>query len=369
MNQQKSVQAMITAQRDRLREQRESLPRQRALLLAERQRASELVKTRSGMRSGALLRRDCDDKAAMLAAIESGVQERRFEERVLPFLRGHDTLSSKRIATSRRKLPGARKRRRIDGVPAWTEQTSTTATIVREYMAEFEGVPSAPIVHASEVCAVCGGKLMLLERKGTLCCEDCGNSIQHIDMTSCINVQSADIEFVSQSYKRSNHFLEWLNQLQAKESTQVGDDVLRATMRHIYDKGIRDCRQISVSVVRDALKTLRLRSMYEHVCQITCRITGAAPPRLQPHIEEQLRLMFVAVQEPFDRVKGTRKNFLSYSYTLQQFMHLLGVSIVQMERMAFTLLKGRDKLDRQNTIYQRVCEQPDLNWEFRPIVH
>ena len=77
--------------------------------------------------------------------------------------------------------------------------------------------------------------------------------------------------------------------------------------------------------------------------------------------------MFIAVQEPFEQVKGRRKNFLSYSYTLQQFMRLLGVHSDCISGLAFTLLKGRDKLARQNTIYQRVCEI--LHWEYRPLLH
>lgn len=207
--------------------------------------------------------------------------------------------------------------------------------------------------------------MLYVERKATMCCEKCGCSVPFIDLSVCAQSQRGDVEWVSQSYQRSNHFLEWLNSLQAKESTQVPDEVLQAVMKRLYDQGVRSVDDITTENTRQALKFLKMRSQYEHVCQITCRITGRAPPRLAPAIEERLRLMFLAVQEPFERVKGRRKNFLSYSYTLQQFLKLLGVPPSCINRFAFTLLKGRDKLDRQNEIYEKICQ--DLNWHFVPL--
>ena len=77
--------------------------------------------------------------------------------------------------------------------------------------------------------------------------------------------------------------------------------------------------------------------------------------------------MFLAVQVPFEKehVRGTRKNFLSYSYTLMQFFALLGIDCTMVPDMPFTTLKGRDKLQKQNVIYHRICEE--LDWEYRPL--
>jgi len=368
-----TLDAKINAQRAQLAARRTELPAMLARCDADLELADAMAQQRSGIRRAALLRLDVAKRRAQCAEIASDRPQRRFEQRVLPFLLAQQRMQSERgdeaDGAGVRRLPGGRKRRRVVGIPAWSQQTSADGTIVKEYMAEFEGVPCETPAEPDDVCSLCGGRLLLLERKGRLCCERCGSSIAHLDMSKCSQAQRGEVEFVSQSYKRSNHFLEWLNQLQAKESTLVSPAVLEAVMAKLYDGNCRRSADVTVPRVRAALKALRKRTMYEHVCQIACRINGSMPPRLQPRLEEQLRLMFLAVQQPFERVKGRRKNFLSYSYTLQQFLRLLGVDVTQVPNMSFTLLKGRDKLHRQNVIFERLCATPELRWEYRPIMH
>jgi len=349
----------------------DAVPAQRAALAADRARARELAQRRGGIRKATLLLRDCERRARELDTVASGAKQRQFEQRVIPFIQAQGEMVASGRATAAepacRRLPGGQKRRRVSDMAAWTQQASIDGSVVREFMAEFEGAPAEVMELEDEQCGQCGGRLLVVERKATLCCEACGASTPHIDLSVCSQGARSDIEFVAQTYKRSNHFLEWLNQLQAKESTVVADSIIADVMRLLYDGGARSVADVAPAHVRGALKKLRLRAEYEHVCQITCRITGAAPPRLSGHIEERLRLMFIAAQEPFDLSKGRRKNFLSYSYTLQQFMRLIGVGPGHIGRLAFTLLKGRDKLDRQNMIYEKMCAQ--LDWEFSPIGH
>ena len=92
------------------------------------------------------------------------------------------------------------------------------------------------------------------------------------------------------------------------------------------------------------------------------RETGKATLTVED--EEQLKLMFLSIQASFDRhCPPDRKNFLSYSYCLFKFCELLGLdSFLSM----FSLLKGRDKLHRQDLIFKKICE--DLDWEFIPSV-
>jgi hypothetical protein len=74
--------------------------------------------------------------------------------------------------------------------------------------------------------------------------------------------------------------------------------------------------------------------------------------------------MFIAVQPAFEKhCPKDRKNFLSYSYCLYKFFELLGY---EQFLETFTLLKGRDKLARQDEIFQKICEE--LDWQFIPSV-
>ena len=131
-------------------------------------------------------------------------------------------------------------------------------------------------------------------------------------------------------------------------------------MEELYRQRISAPQDITQKKVREVLKTLKLRKAYEHVAQITCKLTGIRPLRIPPEAEETCRLMFIAVQPAFEKhCPKDRKNFLSYSYCLYKFFQLLGYDQFL---DSFTLLKGRDKLIRQDEIFKKICEE--LDWEF-----
>lgn len=299
----------------------------------------------------------------------SGDASRRFEERVVPFLRVDASITKGNDESKSAFRTRGAKRQRPGTISEWTStsQSSADGSIIREFQAEFRGVGHLNKTEVGDTCCVCGGPVLIVEQKASLCCSVCGISKPFIDMTVVQSLQRGDVEFVSQSYKRANHFLEWLNSIQAKSSFVVPDDVIAQIIRHLVQSGVRAASGVTCENVRQALKNLRLRAYYEHVCQIACRISGGAPPRFRPEIEERLRLMFLAVQQPFERARGLRKNFLSYSYILMQFLWLLGIDIDSVPRLAFTMLKGPDKLEKQNAIYREICRE--LDWSFRPLSH
>jgi len=362
-----ALESMITEERQKLQRERSELLERRGELGAMHARELELIGDRASMRRAKLIGRQRERLERQIRIAEAGTHLERFEERVIPFMRAQGASMATDDAPVVTRVPGGAKRRRTGALGEWTEQTiACDGTVVRAFMTEFRGAPAQLDVTKSDICSQCGGRMLLIERKSVSCCEDCGASCPHIDMTSVIHVQKGDVEFVSQTYKRSNHFLEWLNQCQAKESTVVTDDVLVRVMGALYDRGLRTNNEVTVEVVRSVLKALRMRSQYEHVCQITCKLNGEPPPRFLPVVEERLRLMFLAVQAPFENAKGKRKNFLSYAYTLSQFLQLLGIDVARIRNLGFAQLKGKDKLDKQNVIYEKICRQ--LAWEFQPIV-
>ena len=365
-----SLQGMIRAERQAIAERVAQVPQRQVQLAEYRSMIPTLGRHRSTARLARLLARACDREERSVRELESGKVARRFEERVIPFLHASDDGPTEQEATGRH-LPGACKRPRVSHKPqtvgTWSEHATIDGSLAREFAAEFRGEAVVVPAQSQDQCRECGGQMLLLERKAAMCCASCGCSATHIDMTTRNASVRGDVEFVSQQYKRSNHFLEWLSMLQARENVQVPYKVLRAVMGVLVERGVRGSDGVNVHNVRDALKNLKMRAHYEHVCQITCRISGKPPPRLQGPIEEQLRLMFLAVQVPFEKehVRGTRKNFLSYSYTLMQFFTLLWIDCTMVPDMPFTTLKGRDKLQKQNVIYHRICEE--LDWEYRPL--
>ncbi len=112
-------------------------------------------------------------------------------------------------------------------------------------------------------------------------------------------------------------------------------------MDEMYRRNI-SLNQVNVKLVRDVLKDLKLRKYYEHTAQITSNLTGYFPHRMTPTQEIQIKLMFSAIQRPFEKYcPKKRRNFLSYSYCLFKFCELLGLDYYLPN---FSLLKGKDKL-------------------------
>jgi len=177
---------------------------------------------------------------------------------------------------------------------------------------------------------------------------------------------SDDVEYSNFTYKRANHFQEWLNTAMAKQTCEVPESVLAKVMETLYRERITPA-QTTVRKVREALKQCGLRKWYDQSTFITCKLTNRAPPRMTPDVENRLRQLFQQLQEPFEKCRDetapTRKNFMSYSYVLYKLCELEGLDEF---KACFTLLKGRDKLHKQDQVWKAICDQ--LNWTFIPSI-
>ena len=162
------------------------------------------------------------------------------------------------------------------------------------------------------------------------------------------------------AYKRINHFNEWLAQFQAKESTDIPQEVFDQILVELKKERILDTRSLKQTKIREILKKLKLNKYYEHVPHIINRLNGQNAPVMSREIEEKLRYMFREIQPSFQKhCPEGRNNFLSYSYVLYKFCELLELD----EYLpCFPLLKNRDKLYVQDKIWQKICEE--LKWEF-----
>ena len=162
------------------------------------------------------------------------------------------------------------------------------------------------------------------------------------------------------SYKRINHYQEWLNQIQGKETTDIPEEVFDKIMLELKVQRITNMKDINRQKIKDILKKLKINKYYEHIPYILNRITGIPNPNLTPELEEKLRNMFRDIQVPFLKHSPlNRKNFLSYSYVIHKFIQILGKN----EYMKyFPLLKSREKLHQQEEIWKKICG--DLKWPF-----
>jgi rubrerythrin len=245
-----------------------------------------------------------------------------------------------------------------------TKNSSNKGQLYKEYISVIDNhIVDNEDVKESYICKICSVSYLVSQIESLLICPKCGKTEQFFD----ISVQGMTYEQeitsevnVSFSYKRINHFNEWLAQFQAKESTDIPVDLLDLLTKEFKKERISDITQITTKKVKEYLKKLNFNKFYEHTTHITNMLNGIQPPTMDPVLEEKLRNMFRQIQTPFEKHKPKeRSNFLSYSYCLYKFCELLGEDEFKKQ---FSLLKSREKLYQQDCIWRKICA--DIRWEF-----
>lgn len=209
-------------------------------------------------------------------------------------------------------------------------------------------------------CTHCQIPLNCMAQEGIMVCPTCGyQELLLVEQNRPIYRQSSK-EASHYTYKRINHFNEWISQIQGKESTDIPEEIFEQIVGEIKKEKIKDLSKLTYNKVRYILKKIHRNKYYEHIYYIIYRLNGIPAPNFSPELEEKLRNMFKEIQTPFLKYcPPERKNFLSYSYVLYKFCQLLE----QDEYLKyFTLLKSREKLHLQDQIWKKICA--DVQWEF-----
>ena len=240
--------------------------------------------------------------------------------------------------------------------------------IFTDYLVEVENQNiTRPTVKKTDLCERCpNSNILHFHDTSDLVCDSCGTIISTIisEELTYREEQETSEKIINYSYKRENHFNEWLSQFQAQEMTCIPDEVIEQLRSELKKIKIKKLEDITHAKIRGLLKKLRLNKYYEHVPYITNILNGIKPPSMPQELEEYLRIMFKDIQKPFDaNCPSERKNFLSYSYVLYKFCELLGEDEYL---QYFPLLKSKEKLYQQDVIWKKICH--DLKWEYIPTI-
>jgi hypothetical protein len=218
----------------------------------------------------------------------------------------------------------------------------------------------------TNICKLCSRSTLRIDYiQSASICTSCGSTeyIQ-IQELSYKEEQETSEKVIVYSYKRDNHFNEWLLQFQAQEKTNIPDEVIIQLRSEFKKQKIKTLSEITQSKVRTLLKKLKMNKYYEHVPYITNILNGVDPPKMSQELEDKLRQLFREIQLPFIRhCPVNRTNFLSYSYVLYKFCELLGEDDFL---GCFPLLKSKEKLHQQDMIWKNICK--DLRWEYIPTI-
>lgn len=211
-------------------------------------------------------------------------------------------------------------------------------------------------------CTKCGAEFswMVDEIHSDRICTKCGYAEYYLSEEVGYKEEQETEKNVVYSYKRENHFNEWVSQFQAKESTNVPEEVIALLRNEFKKQKVKDLTEITHEKVKTLLKKLDRSKYYEHVPYIAAILNGIQPPTMPQALEDKLRLMFYHIQKPFEKHKPVnRKNFLSYAYVLYKFCELLGEDDYL---PCFPLLKSKEKLYAQDEIWKKICEE--LSWQY-----
>ena len=214
-----------------------------------------------------------------------------------------------------------------------------------------------------ERCQFCNVDKITYLSDGKLICSKCGDETEILIESNKPSYKDPPREVTYFSYKRINHFNEWLAQFQAKETTDIPKEIYEEIITEINKERIQ-LQDLNNKKLREILKKLKKNKYYEHIPHILNKLNGITPPTMTIEIEEELRRMFKEIQVPFYKFcPKNRKNFLSYSYVLHKFVQLLGLDEF---KDCFILLKSREKLHQQDQIWKQICNH--LNWDYYPSI-
>ena len=213
-----------------------------------------------------------------------------------------------------------------------------------------------------EICEKCNGELVKVDYKGLVICNNCGLQKTFLIEHEKPSYKEPPKEVCFYAYKRINHFREILAQFQAKETTQIPDEVLENIKLQIKKERIT-LKQMSNQKAKDILKKLGYNKYYEHIPFIKDKL-GIRPPIMSPELEETLCNLFMEIQKPYAKhCPDDRVNFLNYYYVLYKMCELLEEKTFL---PFFPMLKDPIKRIEQDEIWKKICKE--LNWEFVPTI-
>ena len=214
-------------------------------------------------------------------------------------------------------------------------------------------------VYSIDICRHCNqGELIPIDHEGIYVCNNCSRNTKFLVDNDKPSYKEPPKEVCFYAYKRINHFREILAQFQAKETTQIPEEVLNNIQLQIKKERL-DIRTMNNKKTKDVLKKLGYNKYYEHIPFIKDKM-GIKPPIMSPELEETLCNLFIDIQAPYAKYcPDDRVNFLNYYYTIYKLCELLE----QKQFLPFfPMLKDREKGLEQDEIWKNICKE--LNWKY-----
>ena len=270
---------------------RAALPARRAALAALAERDPEAAK------------REIED----IRRVQAGEDEIEYMLAAAPFIREHDTVTTIDDTEPSAKNAAFRKFAKV------THATNKNSTLQR-YMVEVERDSTALVpsmfhdkghLGGEMVCSApkedgtpCNASMVLNHRESARVCPECGSSTTFMELTDANMSYEQEVsqDVVTYfAYKRLNHFTEWITSLQAKENTEIPEEVMDAIRAELKKARATKRSDITTKRVREYLKKLKVRRLSFFRAHLFCihSLSGGAAQSLlrahAPHREQPQR--------------------------------------------------------------------------------
>jgi hypothetical protein len=268
-------------------------------------------------------------------------------------------ISNGETTTKKTQLLDAFFKKNKDDVGVIIEQTNNN--IFQQYLSNIDEsfLDINAFVHSTDICRSCfKGELIPVDDEGVLICNICFKNVPYLIENEKPSYKEPPKEVCFYAYKKINHFKEILAQFQGKETTQIPAEVIESLKQQIKKERI-ECFKLTYYETKGLLKKLGYNKYYEHINFIKSKL-GIDPPIISQELEETLCNFFMEIQYPYAKhCPDYRVNFLHYYYVLYKLFELLSEKHYLPE---IPMLKDREKLIEQDTIWKKICEE--LDWEF-----
>jgi hypothetical protein len=260
----------------------------------------------------------------------------------------------------------------IDKSEKKTHEPSEIEKNYREYVAIVDKSNSSNmILHDSKYtyCKECGAHLEFNDDTASMVCsgENCGIVQKILVDSQKPSYDDTTYESNNYAYKRVAHLDEKLSQAQAKETTDIPDEIYDVVKSGMGKDGITNMVNLTETRVRRYLKQHGFSKYYKHVTFIIKHLNGLPPINLTQHMEHQIKKYFIILENAYEQLKRTskefdklcenmalasRKNFLPYNCVINRVCLGLGYYDVM---QCFPLLKSTPNLTRFFEAWDILC--------------
>lgn len=212
-------------------------------------------------------------------------------------------------------------------------------------------------------CTNCGTQKILNTQEGIYSCDNCGESEIIIIDSEKPSYKDPVPDTKSNTYKRSNHCSELLNQSQGKESTDIELQLYEDIKQQLHIIGITDLTKITKDDIKQVLKNIDKSAKSEHAVYIINKLNGIPVSTMSHKLNEMVKKMFSMVEEAWYIFKDPeRKNFMNTNYVFHKIFELLDED-EEAEKWPYL---SDIKLSKHDDLWEKICNY--WNWEFIPSI-